>query len=169
MIRRVVTGEDQGGTGRVQGDEAVAFSLVAGAFKFAHLWGGDSPPGFPQDGAPPSAEGLMPGPGGYRFVYMRIEPSRSLSAEEAAAEREMYAQAGVDKPDGTGAGMHRTDTVDLGDVIEGVIAMELGNGEIVELRRGDVFVQNGVYHRWFNPGEDACEVVIALIGGHPRG
>jgi mannose-6-phosphate isomerase-like protein (cupin superfamily) len=46
--------------------------------------------------------------------------------------------------------------------------MELDEGTIVELKPGDVFVQNGTNHKWANLGDVAAHVVVAIIGGHPR-
>ena len=166
MVRRVVTGEDTDGAAAVRQDGPVEFSIVAGAFKFAQLWGGDATPKFPHAGAEPVNLDLMPGPGGYRFVLMRIEPGQSTDPEET--ERALFAQSGVDQAEGGEAGMHRTDTVDLGVVVSGLVAMEMADGTVVELGRGDVFIQNGTYHKWSNPGPEPCEVVVAMIGGHPR-
>lgn len=166
MVRQVVTGESADGKAHVYCDSVAEFSLVAENFKFAQLWGSDSPPKFPQDGERPEATALMPGPGGYRYVLMRIEPGHAGSSVEPEAE--LFSRPGVDSPDGADAGMHRTDTVDLGVVLSGVVAMEMEDGNIIELKRGDVFVQNGTYHKWSNPGNEPCEVVVTLIGGIPR-
>ncbi|WFU41513.1 cupin domain-containing protein [Bradyrhizobium sp. CB82] len=49
-------------------------------------------------------------------------------------------------------GMHTTDTVDYGILVEGEISLELDDGQVVALKPGDVVVQNGTRHAWRNPG-----------------
>lgn len=44
-------------------------------------------------------------------------------------------------------GMHRTDTIDLEIVISGTVSMELNSGDLVELKAGDPFIQNGTNHQ----------------------
>jgi quercetin dioxygenase-like cupin family protein len=65
-----------------------------------------------------------------------------------------------DNPD---PGMHRTDSVDYGIVLEGEIDLVLDGSE-VRLRAGDVVVQQGTVHGWINRGKINCRVVFVLIG-----
>lgn len=59
----------------------------------------------------------------------------------------------VDFAPGSGPLMHRTQSLDYGIVIEGVIEMVLDSGETRTLRRGDVAVQRATMHGWKNPSE----------------
>ena len=44
--------------------------------------------------------------------------------------------------------MHTTDSVDYGVVMSGKVALELDDGETVDLEAGDVIIQNGTRHAW---------------------
>jgi mannose-6-phosphate isomerase-like protein (cupin superfamily) len=176
MTRCVVTGEDKLGSARVMSDGETGLSPLGGGFGFAHLWGSDQVPSFPQDGSMPRYKSLMPEAGGYRFAVMRILPERDLSSTERSAPvqldpavRELYAEAGIDDvANGEPPGMHRTDSIDLGVVVSGTVSMELDDGDLVELKAGDTFIQNGTNHKWSNRGDVPALVVVAIIGGHPR-
>ena len=56
----------------------------------------------------------------------------------------------VDYPPGYTSPMHRTQSLDLGIVIEGEIELLLDGGETRLLKRGDVAVQRGTNHAWRN-------------------
>ena len=45
-------------------------------------------------------------------------------------------------------GMHTTDSVDYGIVLEGRITLELDDGVTEELEAGDIVIQNGTRHAW---------------------
>ncbi|KAJ5904223.1 hypothetical protein N7504_006606 [Penicillium tannophilum] len=69
--------------------------------------------------------------------------------------------------------MHRTQSLDYGIVLEGEIEMELDDGSVTLLRKGDVAVQRGTKHAWRNPSStlwtrmlfvlQECEPVV--VGG----
>ncbi|USI77626.1 cupin domain-containing protein [Sphingopyxis sp. USTB-05] len=176
MTRLVVTGERPDGSACILSDKDIGFERLGGGFGFTQLWGSDTPPAFPNDGAAPCFQALMPPAGGYRFSIMQIMPKHILSdankggpVELSAAVRDMYANAGIDAvATGEAPGMHRTDSVDLGIVLSGVVTMELDTGEKIELRAGDAFVQNGTHHKWSNEGSESVVVAVAIIGGDPR-
>jgi quercetin dioxygenase-like cupin family protein len=63
--------------------------------------------------------------------------------------------------------VHRTESVDYAVVIEGEIDMELDDGESVHLKAGDVLVQRGTVHGWFNRGSEACRIAFVLISANP--
>lgn len=46
--------------------------------------------------------------------------------------------------------MHRTQSLDYGVVLEGEIEMELDDGKVSVLKRGDVAIQRGTIHAWRN-------------------
>ncbi len=50
--------------------------------------------------------------------------------------------------------MHRTQSLDLGVVLEGSIVMELDDGSATLMEKGDVAVQRGTMHSWKNASED---------------
>jgi hypothetical protein len=47
-------------------------------------------------------------------------------------------------------GMHRTQSLDYGIVLEGEIDMVLDGGEVEHMKRGDVAVQRATMHQWIN-------------------
>jgi quercetin dioxygenase-like cupin family protein len=49
--------------------------------------------------------------------------------------------------------MHRTQSLDVGIVLEGSVVMELDDGSATVLSRGDVVVQRGTMHSWKNASE----------------
>ena len=53
----------------------------------------------------------------------------------------------VDFAPGYAAGMHRTQSLDYGIVMEGEVDMLLDSGEIYHLKRGDVAVQRATQHQ----------------------
>lgn len=61
-------------------------------------------------------------------------------------------------------GMHTTDSVDYGILLEGEISLELDDGKTVALKAGDVVVQNGTRHAWRNPGTEPATLIFVLIG-----
>jgi quercetin dioxygenase-like cupin family protein len=61
---------------------------------------------------------------------------------------------------------HRTDSIDYAVVIKGEIDMEL-DGTVVHLKAGDVLVQRGTIHNWFNRGTEPCVMAFVLIDAKP--
>jgi quercetin dioxygenase-like cupin family protein len=56
----------------------------------------------------------------------------------------------VDFAPGYACGMHRTQSLDYGIVMEGELDMVLDSGESYVLKRGDVAVQRATQHQWVN-------------------
>jgi mannose-6-phosphate isomerase-like protein (cupin superfamily) len=65
-------------------------------------------------------------------------------------------------------GMHTTDTVDYGIVLEGEVWLELDDGKQVLLRQHDVVVQNGTRHAWRNKSEKPVKMAFVLIGARRK-
>ena len=74
-----------------------------------------------------------------------------------------------DYPPGMPGRMHRTDSLDIIFVLSGGIDMELDNGVEVRLNAGDVMVQQGTNHAWWNRGTETCRLAIALLDARPGG
>ncbi|MCB2014581.1 MAG: cupin domain-containing protein [Novosphingobium sp.] len=156
MAKCFVTGESANGRSHAASSE-IELQALGGGFLFAHIWGSDEAPSFPNDGTPPAFGDLFPGPNGYRATFMHILPSQTV----LAAERDGAVT-------GEAPGMHRSDTVDIGIVTAGTVHMELDTGEVLQFNTGDIFVQNGTSHCWYNRGDVPASVFVVLIGGHPR-
>ncbi|RDW57123.1 hypothetical protein BP6252_13869 [Coleophoma cylindrospora] len=56
----------------------------------------------------------------------------------------------VDFSPGYRCGMHRTQSLDFGIVLEGSIDMVLDSGDVQRMKRGDVAVQRATQHQWVN-------------------
>lgn len=59
--------------------------------------------------------------------------------------------------------MHRTQSWDLGIVIEGTVELIMEDGSSTLVRRGDTVVQRGTMHAWRNPSEDAWTRMIFVL------
>ncbi len=180
QVRRVSTGHDPRGTSHVMRDETLPLKGMEGNFEIALLWAGDQVPSFPADGRPAPCPQYFPSALGYRFTVLTLAPEAEareaqarLTGEAAAAAMTeiegrvgsgLFAALEADHP-----GMHTTDTVDCGVVLQGEVWLELDEGEVVHLKAGDTFVQNGTRHRWSNRGDETALIAVVLIGGEPRG
>jgi mannose-6-phosphate isomerase-like protein (cupin superfamily) len=159
-MRRVVTGEDERGRSRVVSDTAaptVASEHIRGMVS-TPLWATLDAGSFDRSGNDPlpalgPAEDL-PERGGTRFFCITFPPDSvyadpafdptAAAAEQRRNSPRLAAHFSPERP-----GVHRTDTVDYTFVLSGTILLELDDDE-VELREGDVVVQNGVRHAWRN-------------------
>src|SRR4051794_19156316 len=61
--------------------------------------------------------------------------------------------------------MHRTETVDVGVVLEGETWLLLDDGSETRVGRGDAVVQRGTNHAWANRSEEPVRMVFVLIDG----
>jgi quercetin dioxygenase-like cupin family protein len=68
---------------------------------------------------------------------------------------------------GNPAFVHRTSSLDYAVIIDGEIDMEVDDGESVHLKAGDVVIQRGTTHGWFNRGTEPCRIVFVLISASP--
>ena len=56
----------------------------------------------------------------------------------------------VDLKPGASTAMHRTVSLDFGTVIDGEVELELDDGVVRRVRKGDLVVQRGTVHKWTN-------------------
>lgn len=173
-VRRVVTGHDAAGKAVLVSDERVppVVPSVLPNSAFHLLWGADEPPRFPDDGSRPATTTYFPPVGGFRFGLFSIPPDSAPGMPEGADVAAGFAEleellpglAGHMEPDAPG--MHTTATVDFEIVLSGWCSLELDDGVIVDLGRGDTVVQNGTRHRWSNRGIEPCVLAVFLVGAH---
>lgn len=171
--RRVVTGHDPAGRSVFVADdevEPIVVPLFAG-WEFHALWGGDTPPRFPDDGAQPLWTQYFPAVEGFRFSLSTIPPEGTEVppgldpvAATAQAERALPGLLAHMEPDEPG--MHTTDTLDLEVILSGELILELDDGAQRRLGPGDTVVQNGTRHRWRNPGSAPALMAVFMIGAH---
>ena len=139
-VRRVVTGHDKKGKARVIIDELSdnVISRRAGQ-QSTVIWATDQ--------TPPNLEGLND-----------LSPDvKSTTVANGTVFRVSRFEPGVAPRN------HRTASMDYAVVLSGQIDMELDDGEVVNLRAGDVLVQRGTVHNWTNPGTEPCIIAFVLM------
>jgi mannose-6-phosphate isomerase-like protein (cupin superfamily) len=179
QIRRVVTGLDADGRAVIASDAAAPRShdlVHVPGMSTAMLWatGPDEP--IRADGADPtpSVRHQLPAPGGTCFLIVRFPPDtvfRDPGFDQAAAEAEQQmASPGIPELFEPGnPGMHTTESVDYGVVLDGEVWLELDDGRLTRLGRGDTVVQNGTRHAWRNLGEVPVTMAFVHVGARRPG
>src|SRR3954467_9071556 len=130
--RRIVTGHDAAGKSVVLSDAPTPKTLDIGTAAFHELWITDQTPvalDFAEVGEPPDRPVRTPPPAGgvtVRFTEMAC---------------------GGESP------MHRTETLDVGVVLEGETWLLLDDGSETRVGAGDAVVQRGTNHAWANRSE----------------
>jgi hypothetical protein len=169
--RRIVTG-NVNGKSVVQSDEplpAYEFKTVPG-YEHTLIWVNPETPDLSReqrfDRYP---ESVVPGPGGTSLHFVTFPPGSVFAGPsfdgEAAQKESLVRLPGLaDHFEKEDPGMHKTNTVDYAVVYEGDIWMELDDGEILHLKRGDVVVQNGTRHAWRNKGPKPVAMLFFLNG-----
>ena len=173
--RRVVTAKNAAGKSVVVSDAISPREkalIHTPGFVSALQWTVPAAPSLPFDGADPmSQEGkvLFPTPGSSTFFVITFPPdsvffSPDFQPELAGAEHAAVAQGLAELFEMDNPGMHTTPTLDYGVVLNGTITLELDDGETVELKAGDTFVQHGARHAWRNPTTAPATIAVVLIG-----
>jgi quercetin dioxygenase-like cupin family protein len=71
----------------------------------------------------------------------------------------------TEMPPGAQAPMHRTETVDVGVVLEGETWLLLDDGSETRMGPGDAAVQRGTNHSWENRSDRTVRMVFVQIDG----
>jgi mannose-6-phosphate isomerase-like protein (cupin superfamily) len=172
-VRRVVTGHVAGKSSIIS-DGATRKSkdyVHVPGMASSLLWATGAAPCVPHDGGDPITEKSLyiPPPGETRLILVTFPPDSVMmsgSFDPAAAGQEYMEHVPelaqtfeLDNP-----GMHTTDTVDYGIVLEGEVWLELDDGKQVHLRPHDVVVQNGTRHAWRNKSDKPVKMAFVIIG-----
>jgi len=172
-IRRIVTGQDASGKARIVSDERLenAFQSLPG-FSNTLLWTtGDEPqvgPGSSPDGTAVLKK-FLPDPGSTRLMTVSFPPdsamlSPAFDGAGYAAECETHMPGFLRVFEADAPGMHTTDSIDYGILLEGELWLELDDGRQVQLAAHDVVVQNGTRHAWRNRSAQPATMLFILIG-----
>lgn len=178
-MKRVVTGHDSSGKAVFvsEGEPAHCFDVTALGWR--ELWAT-----FPEDLLPhrapevepsrdPRWRSVYPVAGQSVFRILEYRPEEALARDPSSLwdegelsliEKQMPGMLSSLEPDGSG--MHTTNSVDYGIVLSGRIGLELDDGETVELKAGDVVIQNGTRHAW-RPRERTT-MAFVMIGVERR-
>jgi hypothetical protein len=172
--RRVVTGV-RNGISVVVSDGPVTnvhhYTSIPGMMTSV-LYATAASPGLPQGDmeTAPLRMHVPPQPGETRLMIVTFPPDSSLALPgfdpvAAVAEQREFIPGLAELFEQDAPGMHRSETVDYGVVLDGDIWLELDEGDRTHLRTGDVVVQCGTRHAWRNAGDRTAKMLFVLIGG----
>ena len=174
QYRRIVTGHDRNGQSVFISDTAAprttAFRHVPG-FVTSLMWEtspGEVIPATPVDPTVDS-QSWVPAPGGTNLMFITFPPDSVMMSPGfdpmAAGGEYMQVLPGLaEKFEMDNPGMHTTDSIDYGVLLEGEIHLELDNGAVKKLARHDVVVQHGTRHAWRNKSDSPATVLFVLMG-----
>ncbi len=162
MPKKVITGFDEAGASVFIDEGRSGRDFAVPALAWEEIWAT-----FPKDNLSACAaledpttdkrwRSAYPKPGETRLRVLEFRPEESKGSQTgepiwdeqdiAVLEREAPGVIASLEPDNPG--MHRTNSVDYGVVIEGRIELELDDNKRATLHAGDVVVQNGTRHAW---------------------
>lgn len=143
--RRIVTGHDDAGRSVVLSDAPTPTteSLDNGA-AFHEIWATSDIP-VPISAAEPAEPTARP---------LQVSPDPRGTIVHV-----------IDMPPGAVAPMHRTRTIDYGVVLDGEVDLELDDGSVVTMTRGDVVVQRGTAHAWHNRSAGTVRLFFVNVDG----
>ncbi|SFV11457.1 cupin domain-containing protein [Pseudoduganella namucuonensis] len=178
-IKRIVTGHDAEGRSvflsESDAPRATAFKSIPG-HAVAQVWATEPGAALPAPhGDPTLANGpLVPAPGGSSLLVVTFPPDTVMASPDidgAAAGAELGAALPglIERFEPEHPGMHTTDSVDYGIVLDGELWLELDGGAQKLVRRGDVVVQNGTRHAWRNKTELPATMAFIFIGAARKG
>jgi hypothetical protein len=177
MARLIVTA-NQNGKSSIGVDKPIPstpFKSVPG-FDPALVWGTVPTPSVPWDGRNPVIErkSVLPEVSETRLMIVTLPPDSvmmSADFDPVAAGAEYLARLPglAERFEPENPGMHFTDTIDYGVLMDGEISLELDDVKTVDLEPGDVVVQNGTRHAWRNRGDKPAKMIFVLIGARRSG
>jgi quercetin dioxygenase-like cupin family protein len=141
--RRIVTGHDSSGRSIVVSDAPTPKTLDIGTAAFHEIWITDETPVMIAATEPEPTDRPVrtpPPAGGVMVRFTEMAP-------------------------GAEAPMHRTETVDVGVVLEGETWLLLDDGSETRVGPGDAVVQRGTNHAWANRSERPVRMMFVLIDG----
>jgi len=171
-VRRVVTGK-VGGKAKIISDGGTrrgkAFKNIPGQ-SATLIWATPGSPGAPNDGADVVGDktNYVPQqPGETRLMIVTFAPDSVWATIDPGAAFGEFAEhvpdlAAAMEPDSPG--MHTTQTVDYGIVLDGEVWLEVDDGKEVHLKAHDIVIQNGTRHAWRNKSDKPVKIAFVLIG-----
>jgi quercetin dioxygenase-like cupin family protein len=141
--RRIVTGHDASGRSVVLSDAPTPKTLDIGTAAFHELWITAQ--------TPAEIAATEPEP--------TDRPVRTPPPADGVVVRVTEMAPGAESP------MHRTETVDVGVVLEGETWLLLDDGSETRVGVGDAVVQRGTNHAWANRSDLPVRMLFVLIDG----
>ena len=172
--RRIVTGHSPQGKAVFASDapapRSTAFKSIPG-FETTLLWETQPGASVPAGAGDPSvsAPSWVPAPGGTNLMFVSFPPDSVMMSADfdpmAAGAEYMQVLPGLaERFEMESPGMHTTDTVDYGVLIEGELHLELDDGATKKLAPRDVVIQNGTRHAWRNKSDKPATMLFVLVG-----
>jgi quercetin dioxygenase-like cupin family protein len=140
--RRIVTGHDADGRSVILQDGPTPKTLDIGSAAFHELWTTDETP-TPIDLTEPREP--------------TDRPVRTPAPPGGVTVRFTHMAPGAEAP------MHRTETLDVGVVLEGETYLLLDDGSETLMRPQDVVVQRGTNHAWANRSSQPVRMMFVMI------
>lgn len=171
-VRRFVTMIDKDGQALLASEDTLeqAFQSWPG-FSNTLLWATEGVPVVGAGRALPEEASVkfLPSAGGSRLLVLTVPPDATMASpsfDPAAfgAELAQKAPGFTETFDPQAPGMHTTDTVDYGVVLDGEVWLELDDSKQARLQPFDVVVQNGTRHAWRNKSDRAATLLFVLVG-----
>ena len=141
--RRIVTGHDASGKSVVLSDAPTPKTLDVGTAAFHELWITDETPVEIDATEPETTD----------------RPVRTPPPADGVLVRFTEQEAGAVSP------MHRTETLDVGIVLDGETWLLLDDGSETRVGHGDVVVQRGTNHAWANRSDRPVRMVFVMVDG----
>jgi quercetin dioxygenase-like cupin family protein len=141
--RRIVTGHDTSGKSVILSDTPSPRTTDIGTAAFHEIWVTDRMPAqIPADEPEPTERPIRVGPpaNGVMIRFTEMAP-------------------GAESP------MHRTETLDVGIVLDGETWLLLDDGSETRVGPGDAVVQRGTNHAWANRSDRPVRMVFVLVDG----
>jgi hypothetical protein len=173
-IRRIVTGHDAAGKAVVIADEVIAgrTAKLFEGFKSFELWQTEAERNVPHQGPLHEIRTYFPARHEVNCRVVEFPPDRapdpSVLTPANLAEMEAIAPGLMAHMEPDNPGMHTTDTIDFGIVLEGELELELDNGGLTKVVPGCIIVQNGTRHAWRNRSGKPAKVAFILLGAERR-
>lgn len=141
--RRIVTGHDAAGKSVVLWDGPTPKTLDIGTAAFHELWITEQ----------------MPVPIAATEPEPTDRPVRTPPPADGVVVRFTEMAPGAEAP------MHRTETLDVGVVLDGETWLLLDDGSETRVGVGDAVVQRGTNHAWANRSDRPVRMMFVLIDG----
>jgi quercetin dioxygenase-like cupin family protein len=141
--RRIVTGHDAAGRSVVLSDAPTPKTLDIGTAAFHELW--------ITDATPAAIAATEPEP--------TDRPVRTPPPAGGVIVRFTEMAPGAESP------LHRTQTVDVGVVLDGETWLLLDDGSETRMGPGDAVVQRGTNHAWANRSDRPVRMIFVMIDG----
>lgn len=170
-IRQIVTGHDEQGNAIFLAENEVApveVAMIPG-YKTFELWSTEGERQVPHTGPFPGVPNYFPGKNGVVFRMLVLPPAQGDGmtvelADEAISEMTTKLPGFIEHLELDNPGMHTTDSIDFGIVLDGEVYLELDNGAERRLGAGDCVIQNGTRHAWRNRSGKPVTMAFILLG-----